>query len=110
MMTVSTERRLSCAFEVRSRNNDSGVVIRMSAGVFWNLKHTAALRRRRQWLEHQPVERPQKRRQRFTAAGRREDQRRLTTRDRRPAAFLRRGGFRKNRVKPFVDRRVKQGH
>ena len=32
MITVSTDRRLSCAFEVSSRNSDSGVVIRMSAG------------------------------------------------------------------------------
>ena len=36
MITVSTDRRLSCAFEVSSRNSDSGVVIRMSAGARWN--------------------------------------------------------------------------
>ena len=32
MMTVSTERSASRAFEVSSRYSDSGVVIRMSAG------------------------------------------------------------------------------
>ena len=42
MITVSTDRRRSCAFDVSSRNNDSGVVIRMSAGVRWNLARSAA--------------------------------------------------------------------
>jgi hypothetical protein len=35
-MTVSTDRSRSRAFEVSSRNSDSGVVIRMSAGARWN--------------------------------------------------------------------------
>ncbi len=34
-ITVSIERSRSRAFEVRSRNSDSGVVIRMSAGSRW---------------------------------------------------------------------------
>ena len=35
-ITVSTDRSRSRAFEVSSRNSDSGVVIRMSAGSRWN--------------------------------------------------------------------------
>jgi hypothetical protein len=42
MMTVSTDFRLSCAFDVSSRNSDSGVVIRMSAGVRWNFARSDA--------------------------------------------------------------------
>jgi hypothetical protein len=42
MITVSTDLSASCAFEVSSRNNDSGVVIRMSAGDFWNLARSPA--------------------------------------------------------------------
>jgi hypothetical protein len=36
MITVSTDFKLSCAFDVSSRNRDSGVVMRMSAGALWN--------------------------------------------------------------------------
>ena len=157
MITVSTERRLSRAFDVSSRYSDSGVVIRMSAGVAQksralggrrvagahgdrrrvkrdafaardvrdaderraqialdvdgqrlqrrDVQHAAALARRGHRLEHQPVQRPEKRRQRLAAAGRREDQRRLAARDRRPAALLRRRRLGEHRAEPFVDRR-----
>ena len=42
MITVSTDLRLSCAFDVSSRNSDSGVVIRMSAGARWNRARSVA--------------------------------------------------------------------
>ena len=41
-ITVSTARSRSRAFEVSSRNSDSGVVIRMSAGSRWNRVRSAA--------------------------------------------------------------------
>jgi hypothetical protein len=41
MMTVSTERSASRAFDVSSRYSDSGVVIRMSAGSRWNRARSA---------------------------------------------------------------------
>ncbi len=41
MITVSTDFRLSCAFDVSSRNSDSGVVMRMSAGALWNFARSA---------------------------------------------------------------------
>ena len=40
-ITVSTARSRSRAFEVSSRNSDSGVVIRMSAGSRWNRARSA---------------------------------------------------------------------
>ena len=42
MITVSTARRLSRAFDVSSRNSDSGVVIRMSDGARWNFARSEA--------------------------------------------------------------------
>ena len=42
MMTVSSERSASRAFEVSSRYRDSGVVIRMSAGSRWNRARSIA--------------------------------------------------------------------
>ena len=42
MMTVSTERSASRAFDVRSRYSDSGVVIRMSDGSRWNRARSIA--------------------------------------------------------------------
>ena len=41
-ITVSTDRSRSRAFEVSSRNSDSGVVIRMSAGSRWNRARSLA--------------------------------------------------------------------
>ena len=41
-ITVSTERSRSRAFEVSSRNSDSGVVIRMSAGSRWKRARSLA--------------------------------------------------------------------
>ena len=41
-MTVSMARSRSRAFEVSSRNSDSGVVMRMSAGARWNAVRSAA--------------------------------------------------------------------
>ena len=66
-----------------------------------DVEHAAALRLVGRRLEHQPVERPQERRQRLAAAGRREDQRRFAARNRRPAALLRRGRLREHRVEPL---------
>jgi hypothetical protein len=42
MMTVSTPRKDSRAAEVRMRNSDSGVVIRMSGGVRAKLRRSSA--------------------------------------------------------------------
>ena len=42
MITVSTARSASRAFDVRSRYSDSGVVIRMSAGSRWNRARSIA--------------------------------------------------------------------
>ena len=42
MITVSTAFKLSWALEVSSRNSDSGVVIRMSAGARWNFARSDA--------------------------------------------------------------------
>jgi hypothetical protein len=43
MMTVSTPARLSRAREVSSRNRDSGVVIRMSGGVWVNARRCSGV-------------------------------------------------------------------
>ena len=42
MMTVSTARSRSRAFDVSSRNSDSGVVMRMSAGARWKAVRSEA--------------------------------------------------------------------
>ena len=41
-MTVSTPRRVSLAWDVSSRNSDSGVVIRMSGGLLTSLRRSSA--------------------------------------------------------------------
>ena len=66
----------------------------------------ASVRRRRR--EHQAVEAPKKRRQRFTAARRREDEGRLAARDRRPAEHLRTSRRLERGGKPPAHRRVKR--
>ena len=52
-------------------------------------------------LEHQPVDAPEKRRERLAAAGGRQDQRRSTLCDRRPSLRLRWRGFGKGVAEPF---------
>ena len=73
-----------------------------------DVEDPASLLRRRRRLEHQAVECPEKCRERLAAAGRREDQRGLAARDRRPPELLRPGGRRKGAAEPLADRRVKQ--
>ena len=54
-----------------------------------DVEHAAAAALGRRRREHQAIEAPEKRGQRLAAAGRREDQRRVAARDRRPAERLR---------------------
>ena len=73
-----------------------------------DVEHAAALLGRRRRLEHQPVEAPEKRGQRLAAAGRREDQRGLAARDRRPSELLRLASARETRGEPLAHGGVKQ--
>jgi len=61
-------------------------------------------------IEHQPVQRPQKRRQRLAASRRREDQGRFPARNRRPATLLRRSRLGEDRVEPCADRGLELFH
>ncbi len=59
-------------------------------------------------VEHQPVDAPEEGGQRLAAAGRRQDQGRVSTRDRRPSERLRWCRSRERIFEPLHDRRVKQ--
>ena len=58
-------------------------------------------------LEHEPVDAPQEGGERLAAAGGRQDERRVSTRDRRPALRLRRRWRCKRRAEPVRHRRMK---
>ena len=73
-----------------------------------HVQHAAAASLRRLRREHQAIETPQERGQRFAAAGRREDQRRLAACDRRPAERLRRCRFLEGGGEPGTHRRMKR--
>ena len=68
----------------------------------------AARSRLRRRLQHQPVQAPQKSRQRLARARRRQDQRVLAACDRRPAQHLRRGRPVEDRTEPLRRYRMKQ--
>ncbi len=73
-----------------------------------HVQHAAAPGFRRRRREHQPVEAPQKCRERFPAAGRREDQRGVAAGDRRPAECLRPRRFVEGLAEPRAHGRTKR--
>jgi hypothetical protein len=73
-----------------------------------DVNHPAALFGRRQRLEHQPVEAPQKRRERLAAAGRCQDQRGFATCDRGPSQLLRARRRREGAREPLAHRGVEE--
>ena len=68
---------------------------------------TRGLADQRHRLEHEPVDAPQEGGERLAAAGGRQDERRVSARDRRPALRLRRRRRCKRRAEPVRDRRMK---
>ena len=73
-----------------------------------DIKDTASLLGWRRGPEHQTVQAPEKRRERLATAGRRQDQRRFATGNRRPAKLLRPGRRVKRVSEPLTDRRVEE--
>jgi hypothetical protein len=73
-----------------------------------DVEHPAPRLARRHRREHQPVEAPQKRRERLARARRRQNQRRLPPGDRRPAQLLRSGGTFERAGEPPRDRRLEE--
>ncbi len=73
-----------------------------------DVQDAAPLLRRRRRLEHQPVEAPEERGQRLAAAGRRENQRRVTACNGGPSQLLRPGRRLERRREPLPYRRVEK--
>ncbi len=72
-----------------------------------HVEHAASPRFRRSRREHQAIEAPEEGRERLAAAGRREDERRVASCDRRPAERLRRRGRFERVREPRAHRRMK---
>jgi hypothetical protein len=134
MITVSTERSASRAFDLRrvaGPNGDRRCHVGVSVALRdlgdscerraeialdvdckrlerRHVQHATALRFCRLRRKHQPVETRQERRQRLAAARRRQDQRRFTPRDRGPAECLRSSRRGERGREPRADRRMKQ--